>query len=341
MSYKITFKIIMVENFPVSVIIPCNNVERYIERAVISILNQSHRALEVIIVNDGSSDNTEGIIRELQCRDNRIIVISLRNSIGIAGALNAGIELSHYEWIARMDGDDISLPNRLERQINFISKYPEVKLVGCLPYYINENDEIIGKMNLDTFTPKEFYKKISKGKLIFIPGGASMFHKETLLKLGGFSKNVEFLEDLEVNMRFAINGHLILNVPEYLYMYRKRELSIMSNTFSINKKMRWIKEQVRCSLKGLPLPTYEEYIEIERSLSLLNRVRILQDDYVALFFKKFGLYLCGKRFRWALFFLLISILIKPGYVFFKMKPTLCDILAKTKQRIKSWVLGEQ
>lgn len=322
----------MSETFQISVVIPCKNVERYIERAVMSILNQTYRAFEVIIVNDGSSDNTERIIWNLQCKDERIKVISLKESLGISNALNAAIESSCCEWIARMDGDDISLPNRFERQINFLRKYPEVKLVGCLPYYINEHDEIIAKMNLDTFTPEEFKKKISGGKLIFIPGGTSMIHKPTLLKLGGFNKDFDIIEDLEINMRFALNGHLILNVPEYLYMYRKHKLSLTSNAFIINKKVRWTKKRVHCILSGQPLPSYEEYTKMELSLALFSKIRIIRDDYAALFFKRFGQNLISKRLLRAFFFFLLSVLIKPEYVFYKMKPTLRDMLAINKLR---------
>lgn len=323
----------MIHPLFISVIIPCKNVEKFIERAIVSILNQTYQNFEIIIINDGSTDNTEYIIKTVIDKDKRIKYISFKESKGLCEALNAGTALSQFDWIARMDGDDISLPNRLERQVEYIKKYPDVKLLGCLPYYIDENDRVIGKMNLNTFTPEEFKNKISKGKLIFIPGGASIIHKPTLQKLGNYKKEFEFMEDLEMNMRFALNGHLVLNVPEYLYMYRKRELTNTSNAFLVNKRMRWIKERVRCKMKGEPEPNFEEYCKIEASKSLLEKLKIFQADYGTYYFKRFGASLAQKNTFHALIFFIISILIKPGYVFIKIKPQFNDILNSLKKKL--------
>lgn len=314
--------------FPVSVIIPCKNIGKFIGKAIQSILNQTYQNFEIIIINDGSTDDSGKVIDEFAKSDNRITHLYLKQSVGLSEALNIGIRLSKHDWIARMDGDDISLPTRLEKQIGYINKYPDLKLVGCLPFYIDENDKIIGKMNLDTFTPEEWRKKISRGKLIFIPGGASMFHKPTILKLGGFSKEFEFIEDLEINMRLALNGHLILNVPEYLYKYRKREPAITADAYRINKKIRWIKERVRSHMTGTHLPTYEEYCLIEESKPFLQRMRILKEDLGSLFFKKFGLSMVKSKPVRAVMFLLCALFVKPSYALHKLRPQLNDMFKK-------------
>src|SRR3954447_7753370 len=100
----------------VSVLMPCYNAERFLPEAIQSILDQTFRDFEFVIVDDGSTDNTRNVLRMFAEGDDRIRVIDNDHG-GISGALNRGIQECRGEWIARMDGDDIALPDRLEKQI--------------------------------------------------------------------------------------------------------------------------------------------------------------------------------------------------------------------------------
>ena len=108
----------------VSVVIPVHNAARYLTAAINSILNQTYRDLEVVTVDDGSTDSSGAILAHCATRDSRIRVIT-RNNTGIVGALNDGIAAAHGDLIARMDADDISLPRRLERQVAYLTDHPE------------------------------------------------------------------------------------------------------------------------------------------------------------------------------------------------------------------------
>lgn len=118
----------------VSVLMPVYNGEKYLREAIDSILGQTYRHYEFIIINDGSTDDSVKIIHEYS--DERIRLVHNEKNIGLPATLNKGIELATGEYIARMDSDDISLPTRLEKQVKFMDDHPEVGVCGTWIRYI-------------------------------------------------------------------------------------------------------------------------------------------------------------------------------------------------------------
>lgn len=129
----------------VSVIMPCYNANGYLEEAIKSILKQSYKNFELIIVNDGSTDESPETIKKLAKIDKRIIAIHLRKNQGESVAANIGYRKSKGEFIARMDADDVAYPNRLEKQVKFLQSHPQHILVGTQVNVIDKQGEIIGK----------------------------------------------------------------------------------------------------------------------------------------------------------------------------------------------------
>jgi glycosyltransferase involved in cell wall biosynthesis len=126
----------------ISVILPVYNGEKYLKDAIDSVLQQSYTNFELIIINDGSKDNSEKICTSYS--DSRIRYFSYDNS-GLAKTLNKGIGLAQGDYIARQDQDDISLPQRFELQMKFMEKNPDVILLGTSGIIINEMDIKIGE----------------------------------------------------------------------------------------------------------------------------------------------------------------------------------------------------
>ena len=116
----------------VSVLIPCYNCEKYVEEAVMSIIEQSYSNLEILVIDDGSTDNTGSILQELAQKDSRIRYIKNETNLKLIRTLNKGIDLCRGKYIARMDADDISLPTRIVKQVNFLEKHPDIGIVGTL-----------------------------------------------------------------------------------------------------------------------------------------------------------------------------------------------------------------
>ena len=122
----------------VSVIIPVYNTERYLAESIESILAQTFTDFELIIVDDGSSDRSPEIIREFERRDERIRVTRFAQNAGEWKARTAGLAAARGEYIAWQDSDDISLPERLERQARFLQANPEIGAVGVFAHVVTE-----------------------------------------------------------------------------------------------------------------------------------------------------------------------------------------------------------
>lgn len=112
----------------VSVIMPVYNGEKYIEQAIDSVLSQSFRDFELIVVDDGSTDRSAEIVGSY--RDTRVRYVTNPCNLGLAAARNRGIEVSNGEYLAWLDCDDISLPNRLLKQVALLDEYPNIGLCG-------------------------------------------------------------------------------------------------------------------------------------------------------------------------------------------------------------------
>ncbi|MHB8130909.1 MAG: glycosyltransferase family 2 protein, partial [Mobilitalea sp.] len=114
----------------VSVLMSCYNASRWLSEAVDSILRQTFENFEFILIDDGSTDNTWEIIQKYRAQDKRIIAL-LKKNTGLADSLNIGLNEAKGEWVARLDADDISLPERLFEQFKFVQKNNKVGLLGA------------------------------------------------------------------------------------------------------------------------------------------------------------------------------------------------------------------
>src|SRR5919106_3261019 len=119
----------MISTPKVSVVMPAYNAAVYLDEAVTSILNQTFREFEFIIINDGSTDDTASILDKYEKSDTRISVYHQENQ-GMIAALNRGCRLARGEYIARMDADDVSFRDRLEKQVEYIEKHPQIGILG-------------------------------------------------------------------------------------------------------------------------------------------------------------------------------------------------------------------
>ena len=127
----------------VSIAMPVRNCERTLKLAVESILAQTYRSWELLLIDDGSSDGTVEIARSFQ--DSRIIVYSDGMARGLVARLNQAIALSRAKYFARMDGDDVAYPERLERQLAYLESHPDVDLIGAAILVFGQDGTPLGK----------------------------------------------------------------------------------------------------------------------------------------------------------------------------------------------------
>lgn len=206
------------------------NEEQYLSEAIESILSQTYPNIELIIVNDASTDGTEAIINNLQ--DSRVKAIHLQNNSGAAHALNVGIEHARGEWIAIHDADDVSYPNRIEKQVHYINEHPEIIGVGsyieCILGWppVNSSDlRAFESIRNHPFTSGEISSALTTG--CPLTHGTVMFSKKAFLKAGQYDPSYKIAYDYDLWTRLIDVGQ-IENIPEVLYKYRRHSDSLSS-----------------------------------------------------------------------------------------------------------------
>lgn len=196
-----------------SVILSTHNDEKFISQAVTSILNQTYPYFELIIINDGSTDQTGEIIRSMT--DKRIIYVEKENT-GLADSLNIGIHKSKYDWIVRMDGDDISLPDRFEKQVAAIT--PNVDIIGTSALLIDIYGNMCGKIVLPS-GKEQLLRLVKRAKPIFIHPTV-MIRKTLLEKVGFYDSNFKRSQDMNLWLRCLISCNELVNLETPLLYYR-------------------------------------------------------------------------------------------------------------------------
>lgn len=206
----------------VSVILPTLNAADYVRKAIDSILQQTYRNFEILIVDDGSTDETHSIVQSYD--DDRIRVFIRDEPDNLAGALNYGIEVANGEFVARQDADDISASDRLARQVAFLDSHPDVALVGTATQMISElGDERGMRHVLERPTIEDLLEKNQ-----FVHGSV-MFRKERVLEAtGGYDTLFETSEDYDLWLRLA-NEHPVRNLDAPLYTLRLRQDSVFAD----------------------------------------------------------------------------------------------------------------
>lgn len=198
----------------ITVGIPAFNAEKYIAVAIKSVLSQSYKDFELIIVDDGSTDNTVMIAKSF--KDPRITVLSDGERRGISYRLNQQVDLAKGLFFARMDADDIMLPDRLERQLMYLTQHPDVDMIGGTAIVIDENDKILGiRGNFDK--EKIFnFEEWRKGTCYIHP--TVMGKTETFRKLR-YLEEFNGIEDYNLWFRASLAAKLII-LPDTFLLYR-------------------------------------------------------------------------------------------------------------------------
>lgn len=200
----------------VSVIIPVFNAEKYLHQAIQSILFQTFTDFELIIIDDGSTDNSLTILQSFD--DIRIKLIQNQGNQGISTSLNKGIDLAKGKYIARMDADDIAMPERLEKQVAFLEKNPNIDLLGSSI----ENIDYLGKSK--GFDIADYKKERIECLLVFT---CPLYHptimaKKTVFEELKYDLNYDGVEDWELWIRI-VKKYTIIRTSDVLLQYRRHD----------------------------------------------------------------------------------------------------------------------
>ena len=205
----------------VSILLPVYNAEKYLSEAIDSVLAQTLIDWELLLIDDGSTDNSIKILEEYAAKDSRIKIYNNDNNLGLIATLNRGVELCKGDYIARMDADDIMVSNRLEKQVLFLEHNRSYGMCGTNAITIDENGDEIGHIiNLSS-------DELLRINLLFsVPfvHPSIMFRKEIFNDIE-YDLEYKHVEDYDLWVRFSTEWK-IANLPEFLFKYRWHDKNV-------------------------------------------------------------------------------------------------------------------
>jgi len=240
----------------ISVVAAAYNAQRYLAEMIDSFLAQTFTDFELIIVDDGSTDSTAEILRSYAQRDARVKPLFIEHT-GIVGAANAGIEAARSDLIARADADDISMPQRLEKQLAYMREHPECVALGSRMILIEPYGSPLCVTD-HKLTHEEIDAGLLRGGGWVLPQPVVMLRRDAVIRVGMYRKKYEWSEDLDLFLRLAEVGK-VANLPDALVKYR---IHPNSTNFTRRELQLALKRELvteAYARRGLTMPTDMEF----------------------------------------------------------------------------------
>lgn len=309
----------MILNPLVSVITPVYNREKYLVKCIESILKQTYSNFEFLIVDDKSSDNTLEIIKNYQSIDSRIKILENDKNLGATVSFNRGLDVCQGKYVARMDSDDISLPDRFLKQVDIFESWHELEVLGTGAILIDCNEKEIGRRQF----PSDFKRIksiLNTGVPVFDP--SVMMRTSTLKETMGFDNRLAPADDYHLWLTLFKKKKIISNINNYLIKYRIHEtnlskleskeqlrksflaLQIYNSDFSTNE---FFKKNIPQSLNNFEELIIEYWNGSETSV--IGSIKILKE-----YFRNKEYYTKNNELK--VLTLLKSLLKKRSYIFF-------------------------
>jgi glycosyltransferase involved in cell wall biosynthesis len=205
---------------------PVYNGARYLRQTLASLRWQTFDDWEAVCVNDGSTDESLNILRQFADADPRFRIIDQANQ-GIVAALNAGIHSARCPWIARIDSDDVALPNRLATQWQYVQQHPDIVVVGSYMLFTDDEGYPLCTQCYDT-EHAEIERTLLDGSAGGFGHPSVLIHRDTLFQAGLYRREFEWVEDIDLWLRMVRLGR-VANIPRVLMHYRQHEQSVCWN----------------------------------------------------------------------------------------------------------------
>ena len=205
-----------------SVVMPVHNALPYLDEAVRSILEQSHRDFEFVIGDDASTDGSTEALRGWAARDSRIRLLERRDNLGPAGSSNWVARAARGAFIARMDADDIAHPDRLASQLAALTADREAVIIGCPPLGIDGEGRLVREQTRWLLGQDGFYAPFAHGSV--------MYRRSAFESVGGYRDSCAYWEDLDLYLRLATVGRVLVQAaPLYRYRFAHTSTRLTSN----------------------------------------------------------------------------------------------------------------
>jgi len=259
-------------NPKVTVLMSVYNGEKYLHEAIDSILNQTFKDFEFLIINDSSIDSSRDIV--LSYNDPRIRLIDNEKNIGLTRSLNKGLRLATGECVARMDADDVSEFKRLEMQVWFLDAHPSIGVVGINSYVISERGKVLGKMERPASHRKIMAKILSENQMVH---SSLMWRKNLLKTYGYYNEELTFAQDYELLLRLSSVADLA-NLPDQLHRWRRN----ISTGISMTKRQAQIvvRDSIRRDFLEKHYTLNKSYADLVLTNFLNNPADIILSEYL-------------------------------------------------------------
>lgn len=207
----------------VTVITTCFNTEKYIRESLDSIFEQTFKDFDLVLLDDGSTDRTKEIAEEYANKYSSVItLLSNKKNEGIPYSRNKAILKATGKYIAIHDADDISMPNRLESEVNFLDENDKISFIGSFAYRISTNGADAGSISYPPENTEEAFSLISRYKINPIIDPTSMFKAKDIIEHGGYTMDnkLKTVLGFELWCRMLCHGYKMANIRKYLIKYR-------------------------------------------------------------------------------------------------------------------------
>ena len=207
----------------VSVLVPVYNCGPYLDEALWSVRNQTYEDFEVVVVNDGSTDDSLSVLQRHAAEDPRFVVLDRPNG-GIVEALNAGLAACRGELIARMDGDDVTLPDRLALQVEAMDRDPTLAAIGGQTELMDAAGRVTGRIDYPLEHEEIDAFSVRKGSCAMLHP-TTTFRAAALREIGGYRDAYRWAEDLDLYLRLA-ERYRLANLDRVLLRWRRHDGSV-------------------------------------------------------------------------------------------------------------------
>lgn len=254
---------------------PVYNAELYLSEAIQSMLNQTYTDFELIILDDCSTDNSAAVVHAFS--DTRIVYHRNEVNSGLANNLNTGLKLAKGKYIARMDGDDISLPHRLQTQVDFLESHPDIDLCSCAMQMFGADNQLW----IRDRDPEQV--KITMMFYSAVLHASSVFRRDVFEKNNLYYNQETFpAEDYDLWARAAFYCRMV-NLPDVMYLYRMHRTQVTSTDPRSAEKCREI--QIRYLSEALPILCEEVVVSfvdgfISHKIRNITEIKDVKNQYL-------------------------------------------------------------
>jgi glycosyltransferase involved in cell wall biosynthesis len=298
----------------VSVIMPAFNSQAFIAESIESVLGQTFTDLELIVVDDGSIDATRDVALGYAERDSRVRVFSVASNLGISHAINVGLKEARADLIGRLDADDISVPTRFERQIEFLDRNPDVVIVGSNAVHISETGKKLGLSVAGPPDKATFERLRREGGITMVLDGTGLMRRSVIDLVGGYDETFASAAEVDLHCRMADYG-AVISISEPLTHYRLHTGSNVHTKFRQGRSVHRFVEYRQKELVAGRVPVgYSQFLDAEHGLPFHRRARIWLTDYSRAHYRIAGVHIAYRRWMPALSHMLRSLLTDPVFV---------------------------